>query len=92
MAVVGFWTLLKVTVCELEGVEALPFLLRRRLPAVAVLTVQPAASPRLTGWLIVDELLSKPVGVTQAPEGASQAVAEKDLTMVPVVGTVKVNV
>lgn len=91
LVVVGFWTLLKVTVCDPEGVAELPLLLKRKEPAVTVLTIQPDASPIPVGWLMVDEELLKPVGVVQEPEAVVQIKAANDCMVVPVVGTVKVN-
>ena len=45
----GLVTLLNDTVVVPVGAAELPDLLRRRLPAVEVFTVQPDASPRLVG-------------------------------------------
>jgi len=73
-------------------VLALVLLLMRRLPAVAVLTDQPEVDPRPEGLLIVDELTENPVGVHELKLVLVQASAENDLTIVPVVGTVKLKV
>jgi hypothetical protein len=82
----------KTTVWAPEGVLASLELLILRCPAVAVLTVQPVASPKLVGWVMPEPVTVKPLGVLQVPTARSQTSASNDLTIVPVVGTVKLKV
>lgn len=87
----GLATFEKLTVWAPVGAAELPDLLRRSDPAVAVLTVQPVASPRLVGCAVsVEELFTKPVGVVQVPLAVVQAVNEADCRTVDD-GTVKLN-
>ena len=75
----GFVTLPNTTLVVPVGAATLPVFVRRSLPAVAVLTVQPAASPRFVGCEgRVDEPLEKPVGVVQAPLAVVHITASND--------------
>ena len=87
----GFVTPWNTTVCEPVGAATLPLLLKRKLPAVDVSTVQPEASPRFVGWSIVVPVTENPPGVVQLPTAVVQAVADSDFTTVAD-GTVKLKV
>lgn len=64
----------------------------RSEPAVAVLTVQPEAEPKLVGWEdSVEPVTVKPDGVVQVPLAVVQISAATDWTLVPVVGRVKLS-
>ena len=80
------------TVWEPVGAAEFAVLDNRNFPAVAVLTVQPLASPRLVGCEAnVEDELEKPVGVEHAPEAVVQMTASADLITVAD-GTVKLKV
>lgn len=87
----GLVTVLKLTLVVPVGAAELPDLLRRRLPAVEVFTVQPDASPRFVGWPVrVEELLEKPDGVVHVPLAAVQTSNDADCSTVAL-GNTKLN-
>lgn len=94
LALAALWltTFAKLTVWLPVGAATSPDLLKRSEPAVAVLTVQPEASPRFVGCdASVDEATENPAGVVQVPLAVVHAVNDADWTTVAD-GTVKLKV
>ncbi len=84
---VGLWTAFHWMLIAPDGVLAQAASTILKLPAVAVLTVQPLAQPKPLGWLAKGgDALVNPLGVVQVPVAAVQADTSTDLTAVPVVG------
>jgi len=91
LVVLGFVTLENPTVWLPVGAATLPDFASRSDPAVAVLTVQPVASPRFVGCAVkVVPVTEKPVGIVQAPLAVVQALNEADSRTLEV-GTVNVK-
>ena len=93
LVALGLVTLPHVMVVVPDGPEALPAFTKRNEPAVAVLTVQPEASPRLVGCDgSVEPVTEKPDGVVHEPLAFVQINASADRIFVPVVGSTPVKV
>ncbi len=92
MVAVGLVIPPQLIATEPDGVVALAAFTIRKLPAVAVFTVQPDAAPRPLGCETrVEEEFTNPLGVVHVPEAVVQAVKLTDLIAVPVVGTAAVT-
>ena len=91
LVALGLTAPLNLTTTPLDGAVEFEESLNRNSPAVAALTVQPDAAPRLVGWAVSDdELAEKPVGKTQVPLAVVQAANPADLIAVAD-GTLKSN-